>query len=394
MKYIVRTSDRNQFRRCRVAWDFGSKIRMNYRTKTPIEPLDFGSAMHEGLEVLYDPLRWHDDRTVVLIEAHAAFMRWMVDWRKRLQERNLWETQKARWDELCVMGIGMLNHYVVWVAEGDYDKNWLPKFVEVEFEIPIPISPKTFERLTSMGKIPEKGELHESHYGYNFCALPIDDEGLYLHIWDFDKYQYVPVYYQGRIDLIVQDLLTGRYWIVDHKTAAQFNSTRWFDMDTQTRSYGWAAKQVLGIDVEGVMFNRLRKKVPEKPTVLQSGELSKNVQQKTTPELYKAEIKKRGLNENEYLEFLSRFEGQVYNERLTCVHGKDAFEVTEQGIVFEAIDMLDDPLIYPNPGMFTCNNCEFYAPCQAMHDGQDPIWVLEHSGAFMYQGRRADVPST
>lgn len=341
---------------------------------TPIEPLDFGSAIHEGMEVLYDPKRWNDDRTIVLIEAHAAFMRWMNTWKTRLRDLNQWDSQKDRHAELVILGKGMLDNYVEWVTHYNKDKDWEPKYTEVEFEVPIPVS-----------KVNQK--VLDEHPRFN--AIAIDGmEGLYLHISVLDEvsseYGWQPVYYQGRIDLIIEDIETGKYWIVDHKTAAQFGSTKWFDMDTQTRSYCWAIKKMLGIDVEGVMFNRLRKKVPSQPTVLKSGELSRSMSQSTTPALYRAAAARLGLNIGtpEYVNFLSRFEGQVFNDRPATVLGPDTLEQTERAILFETIDMLGDPLIYPNPGMFNCSSCQFYAPCQAEHDGQDPMWVLDHSGGF------------
>lgn len=328
--------------------------------------------MHEGWQVLYDPKRWDDpDRLLVLIEAHAAFMRWMVAWEKRLKARKQWDLQKDRHAELIVLGKGMLDHYVQWVADKNRDKDWKPIFTEIEFEIPIPVESENQKYVDARA---------------NFVALPIavDDKlskTKYLHM--YVDGMAVPVYYQGRIDLIIIDLATGKYWIIDHKTAKQFGSTLWFDMDTQTRSYGWAAKKVLGIDVEGVMFNRARKALPQPPKVNQNGSLSKNKQQKTTLAVYRAEIKKRGLNPVHYTDFLSSYEEATFFERLTSVHSDQAFQQTERAILQESMDMLDDPFIYPNPGMFACNMCSFRPACQAMHDGQDPMWVLDHSGGYV-----------
>jgi hypothetical protein len=41
----------------------------------------------------------------------------------------------------------------------------------------------------------------------------------------------------------------------------------------------------------------------------------------------------------------------------------------------EALDMLSDPAVYPNPGA-QCSVCEFAAPCLAMFDGADPGPIL------------------
>lgn len=371
-KLIIRTSDRNQFRSCRVAWDFGSKIRLNYQAATPADPLEFGSAMHEGWQVIYDPKRWDEpDRLMVLIEAHAAFMRWMLTWKKKLEKARQWDLKKADYEEHVKLGKGILDHYVTWVADKNRDKNWKPVFTEIEFEIPIPVEPENQKYVDARA---------------NFVALPLVIDGKvtktrYLHM--YVDGEALPVYYQGRIDLIILDLSTGKYWIIDHKTAKQFGSTLWFDMDTQTRSYGWAAKKVLKIDIEGVMFNRARKALPQPPKENKNGSLSKNKQQKTTLAVYRAEIKRRNLNPLDYTDFLSTYQEATFFERLTSVHSDQAFDQTERAILMEAMDMLDDPFIYPNPGMFSCGYCSFRPACLAMHDGQDPMWVLNNSGGYV-----------
>lgn len=383
---IIRTSDRNQFRKCRLAWDYGSKIRLNYMPASPIEPLDFGSAIHDAMQVLYDPKRWHDeDRSLVLVEAHAAFMRWMVKWKKQLVKLNQWDAYKDRHAELIVLGKSMIDFYVTWVAEGpkgNRDKNWEPIFTEIEFEIPIPVSEKN------------RDIVRNGPRSFTYNRLLRDGEftrGDYLHKADGNGGSH-PILYQGRIDLVILDLQTEKNWIIDHKTAAQFmDQTSWVDKDTQTRSYGWACKQVLGIDIEGVMFNRLRKKVPDKPQVLASGALSKNKSQTTTPELYRAEIKKRGLDPAQYADFLSYFEGQTYVERLSSIHSREAYEQTERAILMEAMDMLGNPFIYPSPDMFSCNYCSFRAPCSAYHDGLDDHWVLNHSGGFVNRSTVGEI---
>src|SRR5947209_3560583 len=60
-KLIIRTSDRAYFKRCRQLWDFTSKIRMNYEPLVQPRPLEFGTAIHRGLEVYYNPETWDWD---------------------------------------------------------------------------------------------------------------------------------------------------------------------------------------------------------------------------------------------------------------------------------------------------------------------------------------------
>lgn len=372
---IIRTSDRNQWRRCRVAWNFSSKLRGNLEYSPGIEPLDFGSAIHEGMEVLYDPKRWTANpeiKEVQYLEAIAAFRKWMFAWKKRMVATGFWEAQKERYEELMELGEGMLWHYIEWAKP--HDTNWKPLYTEIEFEVPIPVPSEHYTRVNAH---PMFRTLHlEGQEEYT--------DSVYLHTLYGSKW--VPVYYQGRIDLIVEDLTTHKYWIVDHKTAAQFGNTEWLDLDTQGGSYVWAIKQMLGIDVDGVIYNQLRKKAPEPPAQLKNGSLSKNKSQNTTVIMFRKELERLGLSSTPYEEFLSTFEGQEYFRRPEILRSQDELRQIAEDILTEAMDMLGDPSIYPNPGMFTCGSCQFKQPCMMRQDGSDYEWYISNSGLYNRRG--------
>lgn len=51
-------------------------------------------------------------------------------------------------------------------------------------------------------------------------------------------------------------------------------------------------------------------------------------------------------------------------------------------LYYEALDMLQDPRIYPNPGKrYSCLNCIFRAPCLAVEAGYD--WEEMLKDGFM-----------
>jgi hypothetical protein len=364
-KLIIRTSDRGQFRKCRELWNFTSKIRLNWEWVPGIDPLDFGIAVHKGMEVYYDPERWNDERLIVEAEAHLAFMAVMNDWKRRLIKSDNWEARKATWNEHKELGTGMLNHYFMWAPRHDLKDDWEPIKTEIEFEVPIPV-PDTID-----------------HLRWEFSAI---DGNLYQRVMPegSDEYVMIPVVYQGRIDLIIRNKRTGKYWIVDHKTAAQFGQTEHLELDPQCGSYCWAIQKILGINVDGVIYQELRKKVPKEPTVLQSGELSQNKAQGTTAELYEKAILDGGYNPEPYAAFVQtlRESQQEYFRRLTVHRSQRELEILEHNICLEAIDMLNDPSIYPNPSRWNCNGCAMRTPCLLKQEGSDWQWHLEHSQQY------------
>ena len=330
MPNIIRTSDRMYFKRCRTLWNWTSKIRENLEPMQRVEALDFGTAMHRALELYYHPETW-GQLDFMQSNARMAFEDAVADVGLKVKIGAL--EFEERWLELRQLGQDMLTFYFSWAPVRD---NFTPRFVEVEFEVPIP-------------------GLHE-------------------------------VVYQGRIDLIVEDEFG--YWLVDHKTTQQFGGTEWLALDDQCSSYAWAIREQLGLEVRGVVYNELKKKAPKKPAVLKSGELSQNKQQDTTYETYLAAIKEGGYREAAYssfLEFLN--ENPKEFVRRTRVHfNPQTLRIVESRIRAEAREMLYNPAIYPTPSRFNCNGCSFFSPCLAMHEGSDYKIILRD----LYEKRKPD----
>ncbi len=345
---IIRTSDRGAFKRCRRSWDWGSKIRSNLTFKGPApKPLDFGTSVHRGLEVWYDPTMWSWGRDVVALLSLQAFRESQEEqlrgYLKEVLEESLQGDLKADYAERTVLGEGMLRGYFAWSKTRDV--GYTPVYVEVEFEVPI--------------------------HGL---------EGTYA----------AGAVYQGRIDLVMQDD-QGRYWIWDHKTAARFDSTEHLELDEQCGSYAWALSEKLGINIAGVVYNELKKAFPERPAELKRGGYSKNKQAGTTYELYVEtlmEVYGYIPNEyNEHLEYLKDAPNDFF--RRTRVH-RTVEELQQLGedITLEALDMLDPNIrIYKNATKFNCKNCMFRTPCIAKQDGSDVDYILNEN----YKVRTSDA---
>jgi len=374
---IIRTSDRSQFRRCRQKWDFTSKIRQDWEYVPGVEPLDFGIGIHAGADTYYKPETWRGtaaQRRVVEYESTLSFLTHMHDWRKRLKRSEQWESQKARWEELVVLGLGMLEHYFKWAPKNDKFK---PVKSEIEFEVPIPVPESLKKQVQSLQyfTISDKGNLLWKPDGSDEWPTIV-----------------IPVMYQGRIDLIVQ-FVNGSYGILDHKTAAQFGQTEHLDLDTQTRSYAWALKKMLGLDISTIIYSEWRKAIPHEPDVLKNGSLSKNKNQRTTVEMYRKAIEERGLDISDYVEFLSALQANQtdYFRRTEVSYSEHELAATEEAICMEAIDMLGDPFIYPNPDRWNCNGCAFRTPCIMRQEGNDEQWHLNNSSFYVKRSQLVEV---
>jgi hypothetical protein len=359
-KYVIRTSDRKKFKECRLAWDLGSKIRQDLEPIAVRSPLDRGTEIHAGLERWYDPALWTGTQGARRALAQLAFQE---SWRKH---RNMYEKynllsaevleEHLAWKEL---GTKMLDNYFTWSASRD--KDLTPVYTEIEFEVPV--------------TIPHDGLTLPPEFGLNVSTQPASL-----------TYHGNPIVYQGRIDLIVQDK-DGFYWLVDHKTAARFEDTTEFLIrDEQCKSYAWAIQRMLGINVRGVIYNELYKGSPEEPKRLNSTRkglsFSTNRQQDTNFELALETFKREdraalraGLYDD-YLTYLKE-EGREFVRRNRITYTDTMLDILGGQICREAIDMLSEPSIYPNPTRWNCRWCDFKIPCEAQLDGQPIDWMKD-----------------
>jgi hypothetical protein len=316
------------FKRCRVLWDFTSKIRQNFEPFQRIEALDFGTGIHSGLEKYYTPATW-GEKGLMRRNARQAFLDSIHDVQTKVRIGAL--EFEAQFEEQRKLGLGMLQNYFYWAPSHD---NFTPIMVEIEFEVPIP----------------------------GMCD----------------------VVYQGRIDMIVED--EYGYWLVDHKTTAQLAQTEWLALDDQCSSYAWAIKKQLGLEVRGVIYNELRKKAPHAPVVLKNGALSINKQQDTSYEVFLTTLNNLGYRTKPYKPYLDFLKGnpKEYVRRTKVNFNRKTLDIVEQRIRLEAAEMLGNPSIYPTPSRFNCNGCSFFRPCLALHEGADAQHILDE----MYERRK------
>lgn len=336
----VHTSDRIAFKRCRRKWDLGSYQRQNYIPDRINDKLWLGTGIHYALSEYYE-------KGEPLVE---AFTRWSESEILRIKATTgLWDEQMDMINETIDLGVGMLDHYAKWCRVED-DK-YFKKVIHTEMEFTVPI--------VDLAGLPT---------GYN---------------------------YTGRIDGIVEDEY-GAYWLLEHKTAANTDTTK-LPLDEQVGSYLWAAQQIYGLRLEGVIYNVLRKRVPRVPDVLKNGNLSTNKSIDTTYEVY------LGAVEDHYAALAKPVPIDSFQDVLAHLYEKgntffvrervrrNQYEIKSQGerIYHELLDMIrPDLVLYPNPTKDCSWDCDFRSVCMAMEDGSDPEYLL--SSLFKRREGKAD----
>lgn len=335
---VIRTSDRNNFRRCRRRWFWSSHLKSNLGTRESASPLWFGSGFHFAMEDFHGARNYPS--------AVAAFEAYVKATYRQAKGDNRF--LPPDWPELVQLGRGMLSYYTdIWLVARDPLKTFVWQGVpqcEVNVLIPLPIS-------------------HP----------------------DYDE-----VYFGATFDRVVEDE-DGCLWILDYKTAKRIQ-TQFFQTDPQISAYCWAASRMYGKPIRGFIYQQHRKELPVEPRLLANGKVSITKTQLTTHRHYRrclinlyGSVEKAPYEAVDFLNWL--------NEQETC--DKDKFvqrdkifrneyqvEAEGQKLLMEAEDMLNPHLpLYPNPTRECGHLCDFNSVCISLDDGSD--WENELKSAFV-----------
>ncbi len=355
-KYEIHISDVRTFKSCRRKWNWSSPLRRNLEKRIPYAPFFTGRAIHHCLEF------YHRDG-VPLDKSLSEFL----EHEKKTLEKvgRLWPQEQATFTEQVILIAGMLEHYMHWTQK---DKNrWSDSELDVismetQFEVPL----------------------------YN-------DHGRASN----------RVFLAGRFDGLVRRKDDGSYWLWEVKTCRSINEfIRTLDNDEQAGAYLIAAQELYNVHISGVLYNLMRKKTPQRPTVLQSGMLSKNKQIDTTAHAYSAfamqhhassfktdedgGVDEEGLKEfvkENYGDFIQKLidKGNTFFTRVPIYRSQTELRNLRRDLWTVALEMTRPSTpIYPSPGWNNCNFCHFKAPCLQMNSGADPEFLFSRE----YQERQ------
>lgn len=218
---LVRTSERKDFKRCPWLWH-ESWIKGLAPVQTPTWSW-FGTAIHRGLEVRYQPGAKRGKRKAV----KEAFEESLENETRRVYTAGD-EIDPDKIVDARELGFAMLDGYIDHYGP-EKDIYVVHSEQSFQIDVPDPIDPTR-----------------------TLCV--------YAGTWDSLWY------------------IDGVYWLVDHKTRKSFKSDyTFYDIDDQAGSYLWVAPQVLehmGIltkketkKIMGLQFNLLRKALPTTKTL-------------------------------------------------------------------------------------------------------------------------------
>lgn len=327
--YMIRTSDRILFKRCRRLWKWLSHLQDGRTLREVADYLWFGTGIHYALE---------DFHGLNLYEHPGkAFLAFVAASREA-------GTLPGTWKEHQDMGVSIMSYYA---------DHWL------SYRDPL----RTYE-IDGVPQCEVNGAIDME------CETP---DGR-------------PVFYGFTLDRLVIDEW-GRLWIAEYKTAKQIRSMH-LDVDDQVTAYCWCAWKVYGIPVAGVIYQQFLKRVPILPKLLSTGRVSTDIRQPTTAsmyaklltDLYGSVATSPKENISCYNKFLAmedsdrdKFISRIYIER--SMNQINAFEAK---VRMELEDMTNPNLpLYPNPTYGCDYMCPLQAACIAVDDGSDWMDVLD-----------------
>ena len=175
--------------------------------------------------------------------------------------------------------------------------------------------------------------------------------------------------------------------------------------DEQCGAYTYAASKMLGVPIAGVLYNIMRKKVPTKPAILQSGMLSQSVKTDCTAFWFVHCIHE--LYPDWSVDTIHGFYGELLDAFMEKeqtfflrfpIHRTD-YEIKElmKNIYYTACEMVSPKTVrYPAPSWLSCTMCHFRSPCLAMNAGSDYEVLLREEFQLRASTHsiRADASST
>jgi hypothetical protein len=286
-----------------------------------------------------------------------------ITWRVRGLEDIIPDPDHELYEELYELGVAMMEAYKGYASLMD---GFNVLMVEHNFSVPI----WDYENQTILKRVDVREE--SPNYG-----------------------KILEVHARGRMDILWQKP-NGKMGIMDHKTADKMDEPYFekLETDEQVTNYLWAAEVEAqyydlphkGLPLEECIYNVLRKRRPKPPTIVRGGLFSVNRNEEScTYEMLmqwiqENEIDPTTLSEKHqhYIEYLRNVGDELFFIRKLVRRNRHQLHNTGKRLYLEALDMLENPRIYPNlSNSFKCLGCSFRPPCLALEDGGDHQFLID-----------------
>lgn len=324
MAYRIRASDRAAFKRCRRAWDLGSRNRQNFEPITASGSVDLEQAVRDALAVYYFPGMWEWNRAIVQPLVHQALEKSVLG----QSGADTADDEAVR--DVLARGHALLDAYAAWAPTVD---RFTPIRVQTDFEVNIadPVTP-----------------------------------GIDLLTPDGD-----PIRYTDRVDLLAVDG-DDAYWVIQHRLVTEsWTDDETLQLDERTIAWCWAWPLFyLGMRIVGTMYNEIW---------AYSGEPGATPAPPLTEQPH---VRHRRMYARSEAVPRERVRAEGTDEfRRTCIPRGDA-ELAAAGADLAAearAATSHDVQIYPSPAPQVCILCAYTAPCLALNEGGDPEAELDRA---------------
>jgi hypothetical protein len=323
MDYRITENDRAQFKRCRRQWDLASSHR---RGLAPVGAVDAGltASLKDALAVYYYPGTW--------------------DWPHELKQSLVHKALKRALDDggqthALEAATSLLDSYDAWASTVD---DFAPVRIDHDVQALVP-DPRDAER-----------------------GLTTPDGSA--------------VIYTCRIDLLAVDA-ADEYWVVRHQIVDDWQESEALIRDEATVAACWVWEQeYLGMEISGTIHNEVRISGPlDLPAPDRSASVaSRRVRQSEPSGGGRAIPQHRRLlartaRTDDTTRVVQYTAGLLRRTRIR--RSRAEISLVPGSIGAEAIDMTNDPAIYPTFASH-CQTCEFSSPCLALIEGIDAETIL------------------
>lgn len=389
----IHASDISSFKSCRRRWDWSSPARNNLRRKVTIFGLDpnlwFGTGIHYALEHYYNPTFRRDP-----VE---SFLWWFeLQWNGGI----VTEDQLELSYDLKPAELGREEHLAQHPDGTEVDIGDGPMMYRVKGLRDLLPSPDHDEwmgyRDLGEGMMTFYKDYAEREDDFTVVSaeakfsIPLGFEATDIREESPNYGKTLEVHLRGKRDGIIYFPARDSFALIEAKTAARVDEDYFLKLENDPQATTYCVATLVEANmydlpwkqIDGVLFNVMKKNHPTAPTITTRGIPSLDRQNEgTTATLFMECIKDSEFlqlwyQDNEkavaYYEYLLEKGDELFIQRKWARRNKYEIAAMGEELIMVAKDMLDDPKIYKTPtGYNSCTRCSFRAPCLAKDDGSE-----------------------